>query len=173
MTVSIVKNCEEYLRCLHRVISENAVVSNPKDIHDLVELRKTRKGEIKGWKIDDREIVLSPENELNCDESAIINGDRVMIRKFSYHFNPNEEQLLTYRIDLELGKLHFNPDISLESELGHRISPDQIPVNINNFNCLFAIYLALEYIKRKIYPSKPEAHVYNQVLEGIRRRIRE
>jgi len=79
--------------------------------------------------------------------------------------------LLSFRIDLEHGDLHFNPDPSFEPELKHRIPPNELPIDINDFNCLLAVHLGLQYIRNELYPLDDKHGTYNKILEGVRRQV--
>lgn len=172
MSISTIPDGEKYLFLLHKMITENRMVNDPKEIYSLVKVSKTSKGKLIGWEITNKEINFATNDKLDCDESAVIYSDMFAIKNFSYHFNPSgSDHLLSYRVDLELGDLHLNPDPTLEGVLEHRIRPDKLPVDINNFNCLLAIHLALQYIRNNIYPTDTTANLYNTVLEGIRRQI--
>ena len=61
-----------------------------------------------GWQILNKEIKFATADIIDCDESALLDGDRYIIR-FSYHFNPStNSQLFSYQIDSEQGDLHLN-----------------------------------------------------------------
>jgi hypothetical protein len=171
MSYSIVKNGHQYIRLLTNILNDNALITDPKQLFQFIELSE-HKGKITGWQINNKEIQFTTADIIDCDESALLNGDRYIIKYFSYHFNPsNSSSLCSYRIDSEQGDLHFNPDLSLIHYYGDHISPDQLDLNINNFNCVLAIQLALMYITKCIYPAEPQAKEYNSALDGIRRKL--
>ena len=172
MTVSVVNDIEKYLRNLYEVIYINKMIEDPKAIKSLVQISKNAKGEIIGWEITDKEVKFTTGDYLDCDEGAIKNGDKFIIGYFSYHFQPNgTPKLLIFRVDLEQGDLHLNPDQSLEPRLKHRIPPNESLIDITNFNCLLAIHLGLQYIRNEIYPADDNHGVYNKILEGLRRQV--
>lgn len=172
MPYSYIKNQKQYLELLNNLLNDNNLISDPKQLFQLIELSE-HKGKIVGWQILNKEIKFATADIIDCDESALLDGDRYIIRFFSYHFNPStNSQLFSYRIDSEQGDLHLNPDLSLISQYVDHISPDQLYLDINNFNCVLAIQLALMYIIRCIYPAEPQAsEEYNNALNGIRRKL--
>lgn len=171
MMQSIIRNSAKYLELLFDLLSEHDVISDPKQLFELIEVSE-HKGKTVGWQIDNKEIKFQTDDFMDCDEGAILNGDRYIIDHFSYHFNPSTNSALnSYRIDFDRGDLHLNPDHSLEYYYGHHITPEQLDLDIDNFNCVLAIQLALLYITQRIYPAERQAAVYNKALNGIRRKL--
>lgn len=168
---SIIKNPGRYLHLLYELLSGHDIIHDPKQLFELIEVSEY-KGKIMGWQIKDKEIKFQTEDFMDCDEAALLKGDRYVIDYFSYHFSPSSTSMLkSYRIDLNNGDLHLNPDSSLEDDYSHIIYPEQLYFDIRNFNCILAIRLALLYIDQQIYPADPQAKKYDIVLEGERRKL--
>lgn len=171
MVQSIIKNADKYLELLSNLLSEHSMISDPKHILGLIEISECN-GKTVGWQIDNTEIRFHTDDIVDCDEGAFIYGDRYIISYFSYHFSPLDRSTLrSYRIDSNNGDLHLNPDDSLISLYGRHISPEFLDLNINDFNCVLAIHLALLYIRQGIYPADTRAVEYNKALDGIRRKL--
>lgn len=172
MESSFTLDSKQYLQLLHRFISEHNLINDPKHLKSLVTISRNKQGELLGWIIDDKKIIFSNSEILKCNERAGRSRNEIIIKRFSYHFNPNgNPELLSYRIDHDNKGVHLNPDPSLEREYGHRLLPDNISLNIHQFHCLFALHLALQYIRQKEYPAFSGGEVYNTILEGLRRQI--
>ena len=99
-------------------------------------------GPIIGWTINGIEIMFQ-KAYLDCDEHAVGKENEIYIDESSYHFQPCiSHTLYQYRIDLDKSGTHLNTETFLK--LPHRLEPDQLTLDINNFNCLLAIHLALD-----------------------------
>lgn len=172
MAISIIRDPDKYFNLIHDILSDNGIISDPKQLYGLIKLSVDHDGQITGWEIEDREIKFVTNDFMDCDEGALLKGDRFEIRKFSYHFKPySNEELFSYRIDLKFGDLHFNTDISLKDYYGDHLKPYELSIDIENFNCLLAILLALMYISKSIYPADSQASAYENALGGMRRRL--
>jgi hypothetical protein len=172
MEPSVISDVKRYFGQLHRFLSEHKLIDDPKELKSLVTISKNKNGEIIGWIIHRKEIKFSGFEKLKCDEKAIRNFNEFILNRFSYHFNTKEnDELQSYRIDLDSVGLHLNPDPSLEETYGHRVLQTSLTLNLAHFNCLLALHLALQYMKHKIYPACSDGHVYNNVLDGLRRQV--
>jgi hypothetical protein len=169
MTCSVIKDASLYLEKLDEILRAFGIILEPEELFSLVEIKMTRSGVIVGWEILGKEVKFASGEFLDCDEFALIEGDRWIINTFSFHFQPGENQTLSfYRIDLDqINGLHLN---SSSEETGH-IPAELLHFDISNFNCIMAIRLAIEYINQAIYPSESGASIYNNALQGVRRQL--
>jgi hypothetical protein len=175
LSFSIVNNADKYLKRLHRTLCDNGLIEDPKDVRKLVRVQYDHNKKIIGWEIRCKEIKFNYLDYLDCDEYASkgVQGQHI-IKEFSYHFKPTKEEggLLSFRVDIQKGDLHFNPDPILESKLEHRIPADKMPMNIEDFNVLLAIHMVNTYISSKVYPTDDKTGTYDKVLEPLRELIR-
>ena len=172
MAQSIIRDYKKYMNLLTELLNDHNMISDPKKLRGLVDI-SVCKGKVMGWRIANKEITFKTDDLIDCDEAALLRGDRFFIKSFSYHFSPAKPgALLSYRIDLDYdGEVHLNPDESLADEYDAHLQADQLSLGIDDFNCLLAIYLALMYIKQCIYPADLQAGDYNRALDGIRRKL--
>lgn len=171
MSISVIRNHSKYLARLHKTISENGLILDPKALKSFVKIFY-HKGEVTGWEIRGKQVTFASSDYLDCDEFASKDKQgKYNVTEFSYHFNPVDESRLVFRIDLESKDLHLNPAPCLEPKLGHRIPPADLHINIEDFNSLLAIHAAMQYISSGLYPTDDTDGIYNKVLDGIRRLI--
>lgn len=171
MNTSGIIDAKKYINKLADILSDCGMIDNPKQLFELIEL-SIYKNEIVGWQIYNKELQFITGDYLDCDEFAIFRGNYYVFTYCSYHFCPEDyQQFFSYRIDLDSEGFHFNPDSRIENTLGHRIEPNDLPIDIRQFNCLLAIHLALLYIRYGIYPTESQAKQYEKALNGIRRKL--
>lgn len=170
---SIVANGETYLRLLSRLLNNAAPIRRPRVWDDVVVVQWSRSRGLLGWIIEDKEIHFEEGTYLDCDEMASRLGDSVSfrIKRFSYHFHGNE-QLLDFRIDLEDGDLHVNPDDRAGLPDAHLRPGKGLDLDVDSFNLFLAIHVAWWYLKKKQYPLDPAAaQALNRLLDRLRRRL--
>lgn len=171
MISSVITDADIYLSKLHELIRQFGIIIEPNELYSLVEVKMTRNQKIVGWEIKDKEIKFASGEFLDCDEFGEIDRERWKITGFSFHFQPVQNQeLLSYRVDLDkLNGLHLNPVPLDESK---HLKPDELELDISDFNCILATRLAIEYLNHKIYPADTGSGIYNKVLNGVRRQLK-
>jgi len=172
LLVSVISNGLKYLQLLSQIINNSEIVHEPKAVGDLIIIHR-RKNRVLGWTIQDKEIKFYNGDYLDCDEIARHSGDygKFIINRFSYHFSSTGD-LLDFRIDMDGGDLHAHPDE--RTKLDSHLRPGQgLQLDINNFNLLLAIHLAMLYVKEKYYPLFDEnADYINRILDRVRRHLK-
>jgi hypothetical protein len=167
-----IRNAEKYINYLIETMCNNGIISEPKDavkLFDNNKLHKNESGEIVGWMISAKEIEFWETAFLDVDEYAEFRQYKkiVDITTFSYHFQPKDnDELMEYRVDKDHEEVHANP--AAESNLNDHLSPTELKLDINSFNLLISIFVAIKYINfENKYPLHDQnAELYNSIIEG-------
>jgi hypothetical protein len=149
----------------------NGAINLPKNYHDMFKLRKGKNGELLGWEIINKRVFFYNNDFLKVDEKAKSKKalGEYLIEKHTYHFNPHEDNdLERFRIDKKRSEpLHANDE---RNGNNLHLSPEQLKLDINNFNLYLAIHLSLLYISKRKYPLDDKyGNEYNAELIKHRR----
>jgi len=167
-----IRNAEKYIKSLIDTMCNNGLISEPKDAKTLFnknQLHRNEDGEIVGWIISAKEIKFWGTAFLDVDEYAEFRNYKkiIDITMFSYHFQPkNNDKLMEYRVDKDHEEVHANP--AAESNLNDHLSPTELRLDINSFNLLISIFVAIKYINSENkYPLYDQnAEFYNSIIDG-------
>ena len=165
-----IENEKHYIQDIIGLIFDTDFISSPKNPAELFDgkIHKNTEGEIVGWVINSKEIKFWDEGMLDVDEYAERNNQNKIteLSSFSYHFQPDNETLKSYRIDKDYDDIHANS--SRFSELDDHLSPAELKLKITKFNLIISIYIAMKYIKNEDkYPLLDEnANFYNKIIDG-------
>jgi len=167
-----IRNPEKYIKSLIKIMRNNGIISEPKEARKLFnknKLHKNEDGEIVGWIISAKEIKFWETAFLDVDEYAEFRQYKkiIDITTFSYHFQPkNNGEFMEYRIDKDHEEVHANS--AVESNLNDHLSPSELKLDINSFDLLISIFVAIKYINSENkYPLYDQnASLYNSIIEG-------
>ncbi|KKM11244.1 hypothetical protein SY88_09620 [Clostridiales bacterium PH28_bin88] len=165
-----VVDIDRYINRLKKFLQNQYLIKEPKRLESICFASHDRQGNTLGWAIMGQEIVLRHDNYLDVDEyGRRVSDNLAKITTFSYHFQPEQSSgLREWRIDFKDCDLHVNPDGGDNEHL----DPDQVPLDIDNFNLYLTLILTILYTSKRIYPFEPEAEaVYQSSLNKGRRQI--
>jgi hypothetical protein len=161
-------NGKLYLNELIRILSQVRIIKHPKDIHKLFKkgtLHKNKNGEIVGWFIQG-EIKFWSNDYLDVNESAqkYSYNNHITLENFSYHFNPENENLNYFRIDKMGENLHANTCDNYN--LKKHLLPEELKLEIEQFNLIISIHISMTYISNPDkYPLLDEfSEMYNNII---------
>lgn len=166
----VIRNVRGYFERLNTLLHNNNTIVEPKRYASLVVIHSDGEGRLLGWKIERKQVNFSDKSYLDCDEYAIKASQFYRITSFSYHFQPKSKEILFYRIDLENGQIHINPDP--RCGLSDHIDGKET-IDLRNFNLYLALLIALKYVSGyDKYPfDQANREVYNRIIEKGRRRL--
>ncbi len=168
----------KYLKILNQTFHNNGLILEHPD--KPLEFIKDKSGNIIELEAHRFRIKFLDGNSLDYDELGYIifgNVDMYEIKVHKYHFNASVEDFHPFRIDLDkqschandydTSKVKYNP--SWPDHLGY---PNDIDLNITNFNLILAINTSLIYISTKNYPlENTYATSFNSSNERLRRQL--
>lgn len=170
-------NIAKYLEVVDRLFNNNGLIMEFPEKPFIFKLHKGKITEInvKRFKVlfkDCSSLTYSERGDLNTNADYTINSH-------SYHFQPtNGSGMHPFRIDLENGDLHANPYDQPDNKFDpswpdHLYYPNDISLNITEFNLAIALRTSLIYLSYQGYPLVNEnAKKYNISNGQLRRQIK-